>query len=138
MQKVRATLFGILLSAIMRIDMCAGPCRGEVAAWDVYMDAMSSIGAIVPWMLTEGVCFLLSCYLSFITLPCFLCSSMVSHCLTCNDIHRWLPVQNHERDSPFTGDRYNNTEADSGGQFKPCHLFACTSLTGPGMSTATM
>ena len=86
MQRVRATLFEIMLSAIMRIDMCAGPCRGEVAAWDVYMDAMSSIGAIVPWMLTEGVYFLLSCHLSFPILECFLCSSMICHCLTCNDI----------------------------------------------------
>ena len=25
-------------------------------------------------------------------------------------------MQNHERDSPFTGDNFNNTEADSGGE----------------------
>jgi len=27
----------------------------------------------------------------------------------------YLAVQNHERDSPFTGDRYMNGAADSGG-----------------------
>lgn len=27
----------------------------QVEAWDVYMDSMSAIGGIVPWMLTEGV-----------------------------------------------------------------------------------
>ena len=29
-------------------------------------------------------------------------------------------MQNHERDSPFTGDNYDNAEADSGGT---CDLF---------------
>lgn len=50
--------------------------RGETASWDVYMDSMTAIGGIVPWMLVEG---------------------------------------NHERDEPFTGDRYQNQNADSGG-----------------------
>ncbi|BDA47385.1 probable inactive purple acid phosphatase 27 [Coccomyxa sp. Obi] len=51
--------------------------RGETSSWDVYMDSMTSIGGIVPWMLVEG---------------------------------------NHERDEPFTGDRYQNQNADSGGE----------------------
>ena len=27
----------------------------QAEAWDVYMDSMSAIGGIMPWMLTEGV-----------------------------------------------------------------------------------
>ena len=27
----------------------------QTEAWDTYMDAMTAIGGIVPWMLVEGV-----------------------------------------------------------------------------------
>lgn len=32
-----------------------------------------------------------------------------------------LDIQNHERDSPFTGDRYMNAAADSGGESYKLH-----------------
>ena len=79
------------------------------------MDSMSAIGGIVPWMLTEGVrhthyqpSSLICCHLVRANI-CLLLSLVraVSHLASC--------LQNHERDSPFTGDNYNNTEADLGG-----------------------
>jgi hypothetical protein len=83
--------------------------RGYVTQWDVFYDQIQPLATQVPWMVGAALTVQRYVFITFFISYLFQVTSFSLHCLL------QTSVGNHERDHPFSGDRFDMA-FDSGGE----------------------